>query len=260
MSDGFVPSSGIAKTESQRFGTTLHSSLNDIKESVEDKISKPAMAATLASVVAMNTLAEPALAANGSPLLGAVAAYTHYLSLLIGTACLVTERLTVKANMSEEEENRITIADSVWGVSGVGVAISGYYRATQFEKGWEFYSHEPLFWFKMTLLAVLGASSLFPTVTIIKRAVEKKNAGSVAPVSEALAARMTSVINAELLAILSIPFVATLMARGIGYMDDFPWQAGAGVTGLTLVGLSVKYVKEALDWEEPTSEVEQTLN
>ena len=39
---------------------------------------------------------------------------------------------------------------------------------------------------------------------------------AIAPMSEELAARMTSIINAELLAIASIPLSAALMARGVG--------------------------------------------
>ena len=37
--------------------------------------------------------------------------------------------------------------------------MTGYLRATQFGKGWEFYAHEPIFWLKLTLLAVAGAAS-----------------------------------------------------------------------------------------------------
>ena len=40
-----------------------------------------------------------------------------------------------------------------------------------------------------------------------------------------VAARMTSVLNAELLAFFSIPLAATLMSRGVGYANWLPWQA-----------------------------------
>lgn len=64
---------------------------------------------------------------------------------------------------------------------------------------------------------------------------------------------MTSLINAELLMVGSIPLTASLMARGVGYMPNFPWQVGAGATVAALGGLGFKYVKEALDWKEPTA-------
>jgi putative membrane protein len=34
---------------------------------------------------------------------------------------------------------------------------------TEYGKGWEFYQHEPVFWVKMFLFAVMGSSSLFVT-------------------------------------------------------------------------------------------------
>ena len=135
------------------------------------------------------------------------------------------------------------------------MVISGYLRATEYEKGWEFYAHEPLFWVKMILTAVWGASSLFPTIKIIQRTVQIVNAKSgkgdfPAPMSEKLAKRMTKIINGELLALLSIPLAASLMARGVGHIDSFPWQLGAGAFALTFAGLGFTYVTEALTWTE----------
>lgn len=69
--------------------------------------------------------------------------------------------------------------------------------------------------------------------------------------SEELANRMTSLINAELLMVGSIPLTATLMSRGVLYMPDFPWPLGAFASVATLGGLGFKYIKEALDWKEP---------
>ena len=59
----------------------------------------------------------------------------------------------------------------------------------------------------------MGAASFFPTTKIIQRAVAARGDAPVAPMSEKLAARMTSVINSELLALLSIPLAATMMSR-----------------------------------------------
>ena len=78
-------------------------------------------------------------------------------------------------------------------------------------------STSPYFGLKLTLLSVAGASSFFPTIIIIQRSVAQRQQGDqpIEPMSERLAARMTSIINAELLAILSIPLTATLMSRGV---------------------------------------------
>ena len=199
-------------------------------------------------------VSEPALAAADA-VPSALAAYGHYLGVILSMGCLVAERLTVKAGVTDEESNKLAATDALYGIAGLLLVGTGYLRATQYGKGWEFYAHEPIFWAKMTFVGVLGALSFFPTTKFIQRAVAIANAEKtgevVAPLSEKLAGRLTSVINAELLALCSIPLAATLMARGVGYGDGwFPWQAGAATTALALFGLGGKYVKEALDWQE----------
>ena len=189
--------------------------------------------------------------AKATSLPGAIVAYGHYLGLILTTLCLATERLTIKPGMSDEEEELLVKADAAYGIVGLLVAGTGYLRVTEYGKGWEFYSHEPIFWLKMTLAAVVAASSFFPTTKIIQRAVAKRNdPTSVAPMSEKLASRMTSIVNAEILALLAIPFTATTMARGIGYAEWLPWQAGAAFPALALAGLGYKYVNEAFSWQE----------
>jgi putative membrane protein len=96
--------------------------------------------------------------------------------------------------------------DSLYGIAGVLVLYTGYLRVTEYGKGWDFYSHEPIFWVKMLLFAIMGSSSFFPTTKIIQRAIQTKNASDgkegalpPEPMSEKLAARMVKVINGELL-------------------------------------------------------------
>mmetsp|Transcript_35636 Transcript_35636/g.106346 ORF Transcript_35636/g.106346 Transcript_35636/m.106346 type:complete len:304 (+) Transcript_35636:114-1025(+) len=181
----------------------------------------------------------------------ALAAYGHYLSILIIVASIMTERLTVKPAMSIDEEKRIAFADIITGVSGVGLLVSGYYRATAYGKGWDFYSHEPIFWLKMTFLGIFGGLSLFPTITIIQRSVKIQMEGTIDPMSEKLAKRMTSILNAELSALVFIPLTATFMSRGVGYLDDFPTEVvGPVFFGVVTAGAVFKYVKDAISWTE----------
>merc|ERR1711862_365152 len=136
-----------------------------------------------------------------------------------------------------------------YGVFGLLITYTGYLRVTEYEKGFNFYEHVPLFWVKISLLGVLGASSFFNTVIIVKRSIAKRN-GQLEPMGEKLASRMTTICNAELTALFSIPLTATFMARGIGYSDGIPWQAEAGLVFALFGFLSYKYVKEALSFED----------
>lgn len=208
---------------------------------------------SLAALPAFTTLflSLPAEAsAGGAPFPSAVAAYVHYASLLVITGCIAVERITVKAGMSQEDQDLITGADIGLGISGTTLAVSGYYRVVDYGKGWDFYSHEPVFWLKIALVGVFGALSFFPTTKIIQRSLEKNKTGSYPEMSEKLASRMQTILNAEITAILSIPLSATIMSRGIGYNDSIPWQAEAFLSAAVFIGLGYKYVKEALDFEE----------
>ena len=206
----------------------------------------------LAALPLLTALALPEAAeAAVNPVASAFAAYGHYLGLVLVVASLTTEKFLVKPELTEDEAQKLVIADSVYGIAGVLVLYTGYLRVTQYGKGWEYYAHEPIFWVKMGLFAVMGSSSLFCTTKIVQMAVKKTNGEENATVlGEKLSARMQKIINGELLAIGSIPLAAALMARGVAYADNMPWQAGAAPVALVSLGLSVKYVKEALTWED----------
>ena len=171
----------------------------------------------------------------------------------------MAERLTIKPNMTPEEEDFIAGADIGLGIFGVLIAYTGYLRAVDYEKGFAFYSHEPLFWLKIAFVGVFGAASFFNTIVIIKRSVAKRN-GDFTPMGDKLSKRMVQICNAELVAIATIPLTATFMARGIGYSDDIPWQAEAALAALVFVGLSFKYVKEAFTFEDNPISLESSLD
>ncbi len=179
----------------------------------------------------------------------ALAAYGHYVALLGMLGCTTAERLTIKPNMTPEEEDFIAGADIGLGVFGALIAYTGYLRAVTYVKGFDFYAHEPIFWLKVALTGVYGAASFFNTTVIIKRAVAKQH-GDFKPMGEKLSKHMIQICNAELVAIATIPLTATFMARGVGYSEDFPWQAEAALAAVVFLGLSFKYLKEAFAFKD----------
>lgn len=193
--------------------------------------------------------ASAAVAFGNTAVPSALAAYGHYVALLGILGCTMAERLTIKPNMTPEEEDFIAGADIGLGVFGALIAYTGYLRAVAYEKGFDFYAHEPIFWLKVALVGVYGAASFFNTTVIIKRAVAKRN-GDFVPMGEKLSERMIQICNAELVAIATIPLTATFMARGVGYSQDFPWQAEAALAAVVFLGLSFKYLKEAFAFED----------
>jgi len=108
------------------------------------------------------------LSASTLPVLSAFVAYAHYIGLFLVVASLVVERLTLcKEDHSEDDFDLGTNADIVYGLSGTIILVSGYYRATQFGKGWELYAHEPIFWVKVRagdLSSILSTRFVCPII------------------------------------------------------------------------------------------------
>ena len=133
-------------------------------------VARPRLVRAVPSVMVTPTTEMLAVAA-AAPIPSALAAYGHYLSFMVCTACLTAERLTIKPAMNMAEEKVMAVADSAYGLASLLLVYTGYLRVTQYGKGWAFYQHEPIFWVKLTLLAVAGAASFFPTTIIIQRSV-----------------------------------------------------------------------------------------
>ena len=51
--------------------------------------------------------------------------------------------------MTEDDFDKVAAADITYGLAGTLVLVSGYFRVTQYGKGWEFYAHSPIFWVKV---------------------------------------------------------------------------------------------------------------
>ena len=106
-------------------------------------------------------------------------------------------------------------ADIVYGIAGVALLISGIYRVIKYGQGSDFYTHNPIFWTKIIIFALVGSLSLYPTFTYISWAIPLSK-GKLPNVSSNLVSRLKLIINIELIGFSLIPLFATFMARGIG--------------------------------------------
>ena len=142
-------------------------------------------------------------------------AYIHYLSFMICFGALIYERISLKASPNRKEAISMVVADSIYGIAGIALLISGIYRVIKFGQGSEFYTQNPIFWTKMIVFAFVGSLSLYPTITYVLWAIPISK-GTLPKVTENLVMRLRLIINVELVGFASIPFLATLMARGVG--------------------------------------------
>ncbi len=142
-------------------------------------------------------------------------AYIHYLGFMICFGALIFERISLKPNPNKQEAISMVVADIIYGIAGIALLVSGIYRVIKFGQGAEFYTQNPIFWTKIVIFALVGSLSLYPTVTYVLWAIPLSK--SMLPeVSENLVSRLRLIINIELVGFASIPFFATLMARGVG--------------------------------------------
>ena len=151
-----------------------------------------------------------------SELLGrAGMAYLHELSFMVCFAALLAERLLIRADPDKATATKLILIDVVYGLAALALLGSGVLRVLHFGQGSAFYTENPLFWWKVGIYLSAGALSLYPTVTYILWALPLRR-GEAVKFSGAAASRIGWVINVELLAFASLPFMASLMARGVG--------------------------------------------
>ena len=142
-------------------------------------------------------------------------AYIHYLSFMLCFGALLFERISLKVDPNRQEAISMVIADIVYGIAGIALLVSGIYRVIKFGQGSEFYTGNPIFWIKIIVFALVGSLSLYPTITYVLWAIPLSKR-TLPKVTENLVSRLRLIINIELVGFASIPFLATLMARGVG--------------------------------------------
>jgi putative membrane protein len=158
----------------------------------------------------------PGFAFIPTPVLSSAAvAYVHYLSFMLCFGALVLERRLIRPDPDRRDATLMVITDVVYGVAALGLLLSGIARVLHFGQGSEFYTENPLFWWKVGTYLAVGGLSLYPTITYILWAIPLRK-GELPKVSEALANRLRWILNIELVGFATIPLLATLMARGVG--------------------------------------------
>ena len=147
--------------------------------------------------------------------ISALVAYVHYLGIILCFGSLLYERIYLKVDLNRNEVIRMISADIIYGIAGLAILITGILRVKYFGNGGSFYLNNPIFWFKVSLYALVGLLSLYPTTSYILWVIPlSKN--KLPDISNNLVKRFRFIISTELLDFAIIPFFATLMARGIG--------------------------------------------
>ncbi|WP_343576985.1 DUF2214 family protein [Pseudomonas sp.] len=145
----------------------------------------------------------------------AIAAYLHYLSIFILFALLVLEHRLFRLPLDLERARSLIVIDIAYGACAGVVLLTGAARVLWFAKGADYYLHNSLFHAKVGLFVLVALLSILPTMTFLNWRNDLK-AGRTPQVSARQCKLVTMTIRLELLALLILPLLATLMARGYG--------------------------------------------
>lgn len=140
-----------------------------------------------------------------------IVTYLHFISIFILFSALVFEFSILQQKMAIGNIKKLKIADLFFGVFAGLTIITGLLRMFYFGKGTEYYVSNPIFILKISLFIIIGLLSIYPTIQFLKLG---KNQ---APIEEIKQIKIISfLIRLELVLLLVIPFLAVLMAKGIG--------------------------------------------
>jgi putative membrane protein len=137
--------------------------------------------------------------------------YLHFISIFAIAGTLIAEHLLLKKDMLRLEIARVARIDAVYGIAALTLLAAGLTLwLGGFGKPSMFYSKNWIFHLKITLFALIGILSIYPTIFFIKNSKGDLQERVVIP------AKIFWMLRIELLLLLIIPFVAGLMAKGIG--------------------------------------------
>lgn len=145
----------------------------------------------------------------------AIAAYLHYLSIILLFALLTLEHRLFKLPLDLDRARSLMRLDIAYGLSAGLVLASGAARLVWYGKGLAYYLHNSLFHAKLGLFILVGLLSILPTLVFFNWRNDLQ-AGRVPQVSARLGRLVIMTIRLELLLLLILPLLAALMARGFG--------------------------------------------
>lgn len=148
-------------------------------------------------------------------MISAVVSSLHLLALAIGLPAVFLRGRALKGRLDADGLRRLLAADNVWGVAAVLWIVTGLLRAFGgLEKGTEFYLRSPLFWTKMALFLLVLLLEIRPMITFIRWRIRL---GRGLRVDTSVAPRLYTLNHIELALVVVMVFVASLMARGVGF-------------------------------------------
>ncbi len=136
--------------------------------------------------------------------------YIHFISIFAIIGSVIGEHLLLKPELSRREIKRLGKIDAVYGVAAILLLAAGFTLWFGVGKPADYYSSNWAFLLKLGLFTAVGLLSIYPTIFFRKQAKGDADELVIIPSNVKL------VIRLELVLLFIIPFLASMMAKGIG--------------------------------------------
>jgi len=144
-------------------------------------------------------------------------AFLHHLAAFTLVAALAVEFVLIRGELTVRTARKLQLVDMVFGMSSGVVLVVGLLRVFYFEKGASYYFHSAPFVAKLSLFAMVGLLSIYPTREFVSWGKSLKQ-GQMPALTDRKIASIRSVIHWELAGVVVIILCAALMAKGVGYL------------------------------------------
>ncbi|TMU69386.1 DUF2214 family protein [Pseudomonas fluorescens] len=140
----------------------------------------------------------------------------HLLAFAIGFWAVLTRGAAFsRLAAGTGEPGRVLLADNIWGISALVLLVTGVIRAFGgYEKGADYYLHQPLFHLKITLFVLILLIELAPMITLVKWRIAK---GRGKALDVGRAKHYARFCHVEALLLVLMVIAATGMARGVTF-------------------------------------------
>lgn len=144
-------------------------------------------------------------------------AFLHHAAAFIVFGALMVELVLTKGELTLSGARSILRMDAAYGVSATVLLVVGFIRVYHTEKGADYYWHSAPFIAKISLFAVVGLISIYPTVRFLKWRSDLRQQ-RIPVLDDRQRRTIRTIIHVELTLLLLIMLCAALMARGIGFI------------------------------------------